>query len=343
MYGPGDEDIQQYFIQTAFPSPQQVTETITALAQHGPLRRNELQRYVNVRASALERILTHLEVEGIIERSGSDFHLARQDATPDYERWAGVTAMRQAELERMKAYAHETGCLMRFIAEELDDPQPVERCGRCKNCTGAASKFQPDVQTIERAQRYLRGGKALVFAPRKRWPVKLPGKKNTVIEDVNEPGVALTNYYEDGWGQIVKIGRAQDTYGEELVDAAAEVISGHWQRLPEIIVAVPSLRRPTLVPGFAQRLAFALNLPYLTVLQHLKQHPPQTDMHNSYQQMMNVNACFGVTAPLAGESLLLVDDIADSKWTLTVLGALLQEHGSGPVFPFVLAVTNQTE
>ena len=39
----------------------------------------------------------------------------------------------------------------------------------------------------------------------------------------------------------------------------------------------------------------------------------------------------------AGEAVLLVDDIADSRWTLTVAGAVLLEAGSGPVAPFVLA------
>jgi ATP-dependent DNA helicase RecQ len=41
--------------------------------------------------------------------------------------------------------------------------------------------------------------------------------------------------------------------------------------------------------------------------------------------------------------VLLVDDIADSKWTLTVLGDLLQRHGSGKVYTFALAVTNMGE
>ena len=34
----------------------------------------------------------------------------------------------------------------------------------------------------------------------------------------------------------------------------------------------------------------------------------------------------------------LVDDLVDSRWTLTVAGSLLREEGSGPVFPFALAV-----
>jgi ATP-dependent DNA helicase RecQ len=35
--------------------------------------------------------------------------------------------------------------------------------------------------------------------------------------------------------------------------------------------------------------------------------------------------------------LLLVDDIVDSRWTLTEIGAVLRGAGSGPVYPFALA------
>jgi ATP-dependent DNA helicase RecQ len=35
--------------------------------------------------------------------------------------------------------------------------------------------------------------------------------------------------------------------------------------------------------------------------------------------------------------VLLVDDLVDSRWTLTVAGSLLRGAGSGPVLPFALA------
>jgi ATP-dependent DNA helicase RecQ len=37
--------------------------------------------------------------------------------------------------------------------------------------------------------------------------------------------------------------------------------------------------------------------------------------------------------------VLLVDDVVDSGWTLTVLAALLRQAGSGPVLPLALAST----
>jgi len=41
--------------------------------------------------------------------------------------------------------------------------------------------------------------------------------------------------------------------------------------------------------------------------------------------------------------VLLVDDLVDSRWTMTVAGALLREQGSGPVLPFALAEARAQE
>jgi len=346
MHGHGDEDIQRYFIDTAFPTPKQVRAVIDALRQ-APKTRPDLQRDVNARLSVLEKILTHLEVERIIEKRGSAYALLKSDSEPDYVRWGSVTQTRYDELHHMQAYTRERGCLMRFIAAALDDPDPPARCGRCKNCTGVESNFQPDAASIARAQQFLRHGKALTFEPRRRWASGLPGFAKTTDMRVNQLGVALCSYYDDGWGALVRAARTQGVgYDDALVDAAAQALRAHWQTLdapPTLVAAVPSLRRPALVADFAARLALKLGVRLVNALQHTKQHPPQSEMRNSFQQAANIINHFVVSAPLRHESILLVDDIADSKWTLTVLGDLLQRHDAGAVHPFALAVTNTSD
>ncbi|HEX2907124.1 MAG TPA: RecQ family ATP-dependent DNA helicase [Phototrophicaceae bacterium] len=345
MHGPGDEDIQRYFIDTAFPKPEQVQQVITALQQH-PHSRTELQAVVNARVSTLEKILTLLEVEQIIEKRERDYVLLKAKTTPDYSRWEAVTRTRYAELAHMQAYLHEPGCLMHFLASALDDPQPVGRCGRCMNCTGAKSKFQAQTTDILRAQTFLRQGQPLVFEPRKRWPgCGSPLPKTTQIH-INQPGIALCGYYDEGWGIQVREGRAANHYSDVLIEAAAAALRLYWQQegiVVSAVIPIPSRRRPALVPDFAERLARVLGVPYRAALQHTVPHPPQAEMHNSFQQALNVWSKFEVLEPLNGQPLLLVDDIADSKWTLTVAGDLLQRHGSGPIFPFVLAATNLSE
>ncbi len=343
MHGPGDEDIQHYFIDTAFPQPQQVAETIAALKRSSGVTRADLQRVVNVRYSTLEKILTHLEVEKIVEKRGRTFHLTTRDTVPDYERWDKVTRQRYVELEQMKDYTQHTGCLMQFIANALDDPTQVKACGRCKNCLKSQSKFVPNTRDVEAARHFLRHGKPIVIQPRKRWPKGLPGIAKITSLLVNEDGVALCNYYESGWSEQVKHGRlSANRYSDELVEASAEVLRDYLQELPNPpmwATAVPSLRRPQLVPDFARRLADVLDLDFVMVVRHVKQHPEQREMRNSYQQAHNVLQAFSLRE---GEALpvgpvLLVDDICDSKWTLTVAGDLLLQNGCVAIHPFVLA------
>lgn len=339
MHGTGDEDIQHHFIETAFPKPEHIEAAITALAQKGSMTLQELQRYVNVRQSTLEKITTHLEVEKIIEKQESRFVLLRPDARPDYDRWNAVTAQRYRELEQMRAYIQHKTCLMRFIANALDDPTQPQACGRCKNCASSQSKFSPDSREIEEAWRFLRAGRTITFEPRKRWPTGIRPK--TTIQHINEVGIALCNYYEAGWSEQVKHGRlVANHYSDELVTAAAEILRNRWSETfapPNWVTCVPSLRRPNLVPDFAQRLAFALGLPFHPVLVRIEQHPEQNTMNNSYQQAQNVLDVFAVTGKIPASPVLLVDDFRDSGWTLTVVGEMLRQHHSGAVHPFVLA------
>ena len=45
----------------------------------------------------------------------------------------------------------------------------------------------------------------------------------------------------------------------------------------------------------------------------------------------------------AGKGLLLMDDMVDSRWTLTVCGYRLMEAGAEKVYPFALADSSNRE
>ena len=343
MHGDGDDEIQQYFIESAFPAPEQVRSVIAAFEIHAPMKKSDVQKVINVRYTALERILTHLEVEGILVRNGREYQLAAHYVEPDYRRWQGVTQRRQDELVQMQAYIDHEDCLMRFIAEALDDPTQVQDCGRCKNCRGDKSKFQPDVHAIERARHFLRDAQAIPLPPRKRWAAGLPGIRKTTDLQPHAIGIALCHYYESGLGDWVKQDRtAGKQYRDELLAMAVKLLQEalpNTEAPPQWVTAVPSLRRPTLVPEFARRLADELGLPYIEAIRHHKQHPPQETMHNSYNQALNVQNVFTIAPGIPAESVLLVDDIADSRWTITTIAHQLQVGGVPAVIPFVLATT----
>lgn len=92
-----------------------------------------------------------------------------------------------------------------------------------------------------------------------------------------------------------------------------------------------------MVADFAQRLAFKLGLPYIPAIEKTRETAPQKSMENSVGQVQNLVGAFSVRRDILATPVILVDDVMDSGWTLTLVGALLRLQGSGQVFPFVLA------
>lgn len=161
-----------------------------------------------------------------------------------------------------------------------------------------------------------------------------------------QPGKALCMWGDAGWGGLVRRGKYHDhKFSDELVDACVKMIQDWNPRpFPTWVTAVPSLRHPALVPDFAARLANALGLPFTMTLVKTDNRPEQKAMANSIQQARNIDGSLAVGAEaIPGGPVLLVDDMVDSRWTLTVAAWLLRQHGAGPVWPLALGQTGHAE
>jgi ATP-dependent DNA helicase RecQ len=68
--------------------------------------------------------------------------------------------------------------------------------------------------------------------------------------------------------------------------------------------------------------------------------PEQKTMANSTQQARNVDGSLAIVEQtLLTGPVLLVDDMVDSRWTMTVAAWLLRTNGAGEVWPLTLAIT----
>jgi ATP-dependent DNA helicase RecQ len=342
LRGTEDRDIQDYFIGSAFPHRERAEEVIRLLEERAePVSENEILARVNVRPMRLKTMLKVLEVEGALEREGSRWLRTLAPWSYDEERVRRVTAARRAEQAAMEEYGRNGECLMAFLLRQLDDPSPVA-CGRCMVCTGASPAVSLDPAIVAKAREHLRWAELLV-EPRLQWPSGMGEPKGRIATELRlQPGRALSVFNDGGFGGLVKEGKQRDgSYSDALVEAAAELVRRRWrpEPTPTWVTGVPSTRHPDLVPSFAERLAIALALPFRPVVSKTRETAPQKEMENSQQQLANVWGAFEVdrsNVPV-GEPVLLVDDVHDSRWTLTVVGAALLEAGSGPVSPFVLA------
>ncbi|MNP80085.1 hypothetical protein D3C76_1780780 [compost metagenome] len=66
-------------------------------------------------------------------------------------------------------------------------------------------------------------------------------------------------------------------------------------------------------------------------------------MKNSQLQQLNVLDSLTVNkSNYVGYSVILIDDMVDSRWTFTVAGYLLRESGYGNILPFALTSTSES-
>jgi ATP-dependent DNA helicase RecQ len=134
---------------------------------------------------------------------------------------------------------------------------------------------------------------------------------------------------------------------DELLRACTRVLAAwDWARRPGAVVAVPSRRRPQLVTGLAQHLARIGRLPYLGTLDPAHGGPTGGPGGNSAFRLAGVWERIVVGPELRGRlreigdaPVLLVDDLVDSRWTMTVAGRALRRAGASAVLPFALALT----
>jgi ATP-dependent DNA helicase RecQ len=115
-----------------------------------------------------------------------------------------------------------------------------------------------------------------------------------------------------------------------------------WAERPAAVVSVPSLRHPQLIESVARTFAEAGRLPFLGSLALAGGGSEGSPGGNSAYRLAAVWDRFAVPSELAdavaGRPVLLVDDLADSRWTLTVTGRLLRISGASAVLPFALAL-----
>lgn len=350
LSGREDADITDWFIRSAFPTRKEVEEVLTAL-ENAPsgLSVPELLGRVNLSKGRIEKTIALLSLESPapIAKQGSKWQLTAATLSEGFwTRAERLTALRQAEQQQMQDYANlPFGQHMSFLIEALDgDPSVVTKPALPPLTTSV------DPEIAKAAVSFLRRT-SLPIKPRKKWPDSggmprfgVTGSIGRALEA--QPGKALCIWGDAGWGGMVRQGKYKDgRFADELVAACVRMLQA-WnpQPKPTWVTCVPSLRHPDLVPDFAKRLAAALGLPFHMVIVKTAARPEQKTMANSTQQARNIDGSLALTGlPIPNGPVLLVDDMVDSRWTLTACAWLLRKNGSGAVWPIALSQTGHDE
>lgn len=347
--GPEDAEIAEYFLRTAFPPQHDVDAILAALrASDGGLSVHELMTRADIGERRIEQTLRYLSVEAPapVFKIKTKWHAVPEgaDYRVDQEHVRAILDRRRTEQTEMRHYAGHRGCLMRFLTAALDDPWAAD-CTVCASCQ-ARPLLPADVDTelASEADQFLRVSSRAIL-PRRKWPdwcvLEAYGFKGAIPPALRaEEGRALCIWRDGAWGQMVAEGKYESNhFSSDLVLACQRMIAA-WRPkpAPAWVTCIPSLTRPELVPEFAGRLAAALGVPFVECVEKAKVNRQQKEMQNSFHKAANLDGVFAVREEiLLPGPCLLVDDVVQSRWTLTVAAALLRRAGCEAVYPLALA------
>ncbi|MEV7469012.1 RecQ family ATP-dependent DNA helicase [Streptomyces kronopolitis] len=364
--GREDEAIWKYFASLAFPPEEQVRRTLDVLAAADrPVSLPALEPQVELRRSRLEIMLKVLDVDGAVHRVKGGWTSTGRPWSYDTQRYAWVSRQREAEQQAMREYATTAGCRMEFLRRQLDDEAAVA-CGRCDNCAGARFGTEVSAASLDAARGEL-GRPGVEVEPRRMWPTGLPAvgvdlKGRIPAGELSSTGRALGRLSDIGWGNRLRpmlAPQAPDGPVPDDVAAAVVTVLADWAKgpggwasgaaeapaRPVGVVALSSRSRPQLIRSLAERIAEVGRMPFLgTVASGDDGTEGRIPRSNSAQRLRALHGSLSVPPELAQAlasadgPVLLVDDYADTGWTLAMTARLLRRAGAEGVFPLVLAV-----
>ncbi len=344
LSGTEDNDIHEFFRRSAFPPEHHVNAILKALEASDGLSTFGLQEQLNLRLGQINKVLKLLSVENRspVIKQGPKWFRTPVPFRMDHDRIEHLTHQRELEWRELNGYIDADTCLMAYLRSALDDPES-EDCGQCAVCLG--SPVIPEV--VDRNLTIL----AKQFLRHAEIPIKPKiqvasgafaqyGFRGNLRQELRAAqGRVLSRWGDSGWGGWVKQDKLSGSFRDELVEAVADMYENRWQPAPapQWVTCVPSKKYPTLVPDFAQKLAERLQLPFVDAIHKVRDNESQKKQQNRFHQCNNLDGAFDLKDDIPVTAVLLVDDVIDSGWTLTVLAALLRKAGSGIVYPVALA------
>jgi ATP-dependent DNA helicase RecQ len=332
-----DPSIWEYFATSSVPDPDDAAKTLGALSD-APLSLVRIEEATGIRRGRLDTLLKVLAVDGAVQRTSDGWTATGEPWAYDAAKYDAIVAVRRAEADLMRSYARGEGCLMEFLQQALDDPDPGP-CGRCSVCTGSlpAPGASPSAERVQAAREVLRG-LDVILEPRKLWPTGLDGRKGRILGCAD--GRALAYGDDPVWRtEMEAFNRADGDIDAELAKAVVAVLT-RWRRVwaarPVAIVPMPSRSHPRRVRSLAEHLAAVGKLPLLEALEASGPPPPADASSLPRVEALLERLDVRPDATLPDGPLLLVDDTCRSGWTMTVTAALLRERGAGDVLPLVV-------
>ncbi len=338
MHGAEDSNVLEYFRNTAFPTESEAKKVYNYIKNTNGVGLHKFEGALNISSGRIKNTLKFLINEEYICKDNKKYYPSSKAFYYNKKHYDKITKQRENEYDKMLEMMSTDKCFNRIVVNSLDD-NAEKNCGICANCLGY-EEYPAKVSdsTMKAAADFIEQ-QYYPIEPRLKW-----AETSKKITKPNETGICLSRYGHPIYGELVKKGKYETHFfSDKLVEKSVQVLKPFIaEHGITALTYVPSLRSD-ITYDFANRLAEKLGLPCLTLLKKTDARQ-QKEMENSIFQCNNaLNSFRIVEGAVSPENILLVDDMVDSKWTLTVCGDILTKAGAEHIYPYVLASTSKKE
>lgn len=359
LKGGNDFHILEHFIEHAFPNKKDmdtVLEQFEYLSwDKTTISAQAIAKRVNMTYQRINRALRFLEFEKVLSKDKNSYSLTGNKFKYNEDHYQAISKTRKNELEQLQNLFTTKECLNKIIINNLDDNIEF-KCGKCINCLGYdIIPSNISNKSLESANSFI-DNEIIEIIPRDKYKIKIEGTgqyqypnrygyargdyiKAEYIEKEITNGFSLSKYGDEGIGSIIGDYKySNKPYPEIVYNKAIRLLTPYLKKHNIThITFVPSLNN-NLMDEFALNLSKKLNLRFVDCFVKLK-NTSQKNMENYHWQIKNSKTNYELKSNLniKNKFILLVDDMIDSRYTITHLGIKLFEGGASGVFPMALA------
>ncbi|WP_298646486.1 RecQ family ATP-dependent DNA helicase [uncultured Proteiniphilum sp.] len=332
LYNPHqDFELPQAFIDGSKPSADKY-EQVIAVTKKELLGRNEIIKATNLRQTQVSVILADLIDQGIInEQQGrSKKYFYNPDAPVlNPSTFETLRDAQNQELKRMLEYTGIISCRMQYVCNYLGD-EMQGACGVCDNDTNKKMRVVATEALTQKLQEFRE-----TFFP----VLEVETQRNNIIN-----GVAASYYGVSNIGRALHHSKYEEggDFPDWLLKLTLKAFRKYYGNTKfDLVLYVPPTESGDLVKNFAEKIASVLKIPISHKLVKTVVTLPQKVFQSGISKKENVYGKFTYQTPdeITGKSVLLIDDIFDSGYTIKEIGRYLTSIGATTIAPLVIAKT----
>lgn len=333
LYNPNeDQALPRSFIDGSKPAVAKY-EKVIDVTRKTFLGRNEIIKATNLKQTQVGVILADLIDQKIINEqiSGkSKKYFFNPDAPAlDVSAFETLRNAQNQELERMLEYTSILSCRMQFLCNYLGDERK-SACGVCDNDTNQYMHINANVAIAQELQEFRE-----TFFP----VLEVETQRSRVIN-----GVASSYYGVSNVGAALRHSKYEGggDFPDWLLRLTLKAFRKYYGSAKfDLILYVPPTESGELVKNFAEKVSSVLKFPISHKLVKTSATSPQKMFQSGISKKDNVHGKFAYQKPeeITGKSILLIDDIFDSGYTIKEIGQYLTNIGATTIAPLVIART----